>query len=136
MKRKLIPLIFVLAFIGLFFYNGGFGPSQDEEKAITLAEFNTKIKESNKAVLVYFSASWCTVCGKMKPVIAEIEKEFGSKVEIYKIDADRDKEIADEFEINSLPVIMLYHHNNREWLHVGIIDKAKLKEKIIPFAKD
>ena len=133
MKRKLIPVIFLGIVTILFFYYGGFGTRQDEEKPVTLAEFNSKIKESKKPVLVYFSAGWCTVCGKMKPVIAEIEKEYGDKVEFFKIDADRDKEVADEFEINSLPVIMLYTHNNREWIHIGIIEKSRLKEKIFPF---
>lgn len=137
MRKKIVSFVFIGIVAFLFFYNGGFGVKQDEEKPLTLVEFNQKIKESKKPVLVYFSAGWCTVCGKMKPIMADIEKEYSDRVEILKIDADRDKEIADEFEINSLPVIMLYTHNNREWIHIGIIAKNPLKEKILPYcAKD
>ena len=131
MKKKIIPLMVVLAALLIVLFNFFF--KQEEPKPVTMAEYNAKIKNANKAVLVYFSAGWCTVCSKMKPVLAEMESTYNGKLEFFKLDADRDKEVTDEFEINSLPVIMLYNHGNREWINVGIIEKGVLRSKIDPY---
>jgi len=101
-----------------------------QDQKITLEEFRQKVGQSEKITLVYFSARWCLICPKMKPAIDEIENEKNPKLQVLRIDTDRDREIAEEFEISSLPVLMIYKNGNRQWLHVGLIDKSQLKEKI------
>ena len=103
---------------------------------MTLNEFNEKIKGTDKPVLVYFNATWCTVCKKVKPILSEIESELKENLEILKIDTDVDKEVANEFDVHALPVLILYNHANREWVHVGIINKSELKQKILPYTWD
>ena len=107
-----------------------FHNDKQDPTPITLVEFNKKTANKDKKVLVYFNASWCTVCAKMKPLIEEIEKENNSRLEVLRINTDIDKEVANEFEIDALPVLILYHNGVREWIYVGIIDKNLLKEKI------
>lgn len=53
----------------------------------------------------------------MKPIIEELEKQDSSKVCILRINADRDKEIAAEFEIDAMPVLMLYKGGCRDWFN-------------------
>ncbi|MBK9282955.1 MAG: thioredoxin family protein [Sphingobacteriaceae bacterium] len=136
MKWKVIFGLIAVSVLLFYSFSNYSELHQDDEKPITLLEFNKKIKESEKIVLVYFHASWCTVCKKVKPVLAELENEFSEKVEVFRIDTDRDKEVAHEFDIHALPVMMLYNHANREWIHVGIISKGDLKQKIVPYTWD
>ncbi len=101
--------------------------TKQEDKPITLEDFNRQINKKDTLVLVYFSAQWCTVCGKMKPVLQEIEKDFGNKLCLLKIDTDRDKEITTAFDIDALPVFMIYKNGCQEWVYVGLVDKAVLR---------
>ncbi|MBA2614108.1 MAG: thioredoxin family protein [Bacteroidetes bacterium] len=103
------------------------------DSTITLKEFNQKISNKQKAVLVYFSADWCTVCSKMKPVIERIEKEYANKMIILRVNTERDKEITNEFEIDALPVLILYKKSCTEWIHVGLLDSRTLHSEIDPF---
>jgi thioredoxin-like negative regulator of GroEL len=101
-----------------------------QQPAISLAEYNQRTTQPGKIIMAYFSAGWCAICSKMKPLIEQIEIEQGAKLELLKIDTDRDKEVAREFDIDALPVIILYKNGKREWIHVGLIDKPALKAKI------
>ncbi len=104
-------------------------PKQDDP-VISLEAFNKRIANKNKAVLVYFSAGWCAVCPKFKPVIAEIEEEYSSKMEVLRIDIERDVEVAEKFEVNTLPLLILYKNGKREWTSSGIIPIANIRREI------
>ena len=129
MKTKLfiygIPFligVFLMAFIPA-------RPFQDRQP-VSLADYNRITLAQDKKVLVYFHASWCAVCAKVKPLIDQAETGYKGKMEVLRIDTDRDKEVANEFEIDALPVLILYHKGSRQWINVGVIEKNKLKEMI------
>jgi len=130
MKKHFLPIFLILIIIGICLFTFGFKENLQEPKPMSLEEFNKAVANKDKKVLVYFNASWCTVCAKMKPVIEQIETEYKTKLQILRIDADRDKEVAKEFEVDALPVLMLYRNGIREWTLVGLIEKDKLKNKI------
>lgn len=104
--------------------------SRQEEPKITPEAYYKKIAGTNKVVLVYFSAGWCAVCPRFKPVIAEIEKEYSGKIEILRIDTERDVEVAREFEVNTLPLLILYKNGKKEWVSSGIIPIAEIRREI------
>lgn len=103
---------------------------QDEPKPITLAEFNRRIAEKNKTILVYFHADWCVVCRKMEPVMQRVDSLYKSRLEILNIDTERDKEITEELEIDALPIFMIYRNGTRHWTHFGILTEKELTEKL------
>lgn len=111
----------------------GWAKRQDEQKPITLAEFNQLVANEDTTVLVYCSAGWCGVCKKMKPVIEELETYKPNKLKVLHVDADRDRELNEEFELNTLPLMMLYKKGVQKWVWTGIMDKQKLKSKVDPF---
>jgi thioredoxin 1 len=135
MKRHLLPGFLIALSILLCVFTFGFKnkSAKQEEPPVTLAEYNKKISRKDKIVLAYFSAGWCQVCAKIKPILEEVEKENTTKVEVLRIDTDRDKEVAAEFEIDALPVMILYKNGVREWVHVGLIDKKTLQAKILSY---
>jgi thioredoxin-like negative regulator of GroEL len=129
MRRKIgFTYIFIAIAAASVVY--GFINHKQTQQPITLQEFNRRISAGPKMTLVYFNASWCSICVKMKPVIDQVELDYKSTMDVLRVDADRDKEIVREFEIDALPVLVLYRYGTREWVYVGQIDKKTLKDKI------
>ncbi len=108
--------------------NGGF----QEDEIITLDKYNKIVSNKDTAVLVYCSASWCAACVKMKPVIEEMESYDPKRLKVLRIDSDRDKEVSEEFELNTLPLIMLYKKGTMKWTWTGKLERNALRAKVDP----
>lgn len=125
MNRTVILLALILSIgSGIFLYSRSQTPLQDN--GMKLEEFNKKIKRNDKLVLVYFYADWCMVCPKLKPIIEQVSAENASIVDVLKLDVDKSTEVRDEFEIDALPVLVLYKDGKNVWTHVGLTDKKTL----------
>ncbi len=126
-----------LFFVGIAFlfitYNFFIAEKKQEDKVVSLLEFKNRVANTQKMVLVYFSADWCAICAKTKPMIAEIENQFANELDVLRIDTERDKEVKNEFEIDGLPLLMLFKNGERKWIYVGLIDKTELKTTIESF---
>lgn len=72
---------------------------------LTNGEFETFSKEG--VVLIDFFADWCMPCMMMSPIIEDINEEFKNKIKIGKIDVDNNSEIAQKFQVNSIPTFVL-----------------------------
>jgi thioredoxin-like negative regulator of GroEL len=131
-KAQYITPLLIILFICLpaFSNKSVKADTRQDEKPVTLVEFNKRIATKEKMVLIYFSADWCAVCIKMKPVMERIKNKFSASMEVLRIDTDRDKEITNEFEIDALPVLILYKNGVRVWIYVGLIDEEVLNAKI------
>jgi len=106
-----------------------------EEKGMTVDEFKIRISQQDKLVLVYFNANWCVPCIKLKPEIAELEKDTKEYCEVLSLNIDEHPQIADFYEINSLPMFVLYKNGKKLWENVGSLSKTQLKTKIDSFSK-
>lgn len=76
---------------------------------LTDQTFSEFIKSSDKLVLVDFWAPWCGPCLKLSPILDELSTELGEKVDFVKINTDDNMETAKEFEIMSIPSLLLFH---------------------------
>jgi thioredoxin 1 len=59
-------------------------------------------------VLVDFGAPWCPPCRVQEPILEELENEYGQRVVIAKVDADKEPELASRFEIMGLPTLLVF----------------------------
>jgi thioredoxin 1 len=75
----------------------------------------SKLLENNKLVLVDFYAEWCGPCKKMEPHLDAIKKELADKVEVIRIDADANKTLVKEMNIQGLPMLYLYKAGQQVW---------------------
>lgn len=107
----------------------------DNDYGMTVEEFQKKVALSKKTVLVYFHASWCMPCVKFKPSIDELEKETAEYCEVLKIDTDANPKIAEFFEINSLPMFVIYKEGKKSWENVGLLTKEQVKAKLELYKK-
>lgn len=74
-------------------------------------------------------APWCAPCKTLSPILEELSIELG--VEINKINIDENDEVAEFYNVRSIPTLIFIKDNLEIGRHVGMIQKEKLKEKIL-----
>lgn len=78
------------------------------------------------AKLLDFWAGWCFPCKTMAPIIEELEKELGDKVEIVKINVDEKPEEAQKYGVMSIPTYIILKDNKEVGRKIGVTSKADL----------
>lgn len=89
-----------------------------------------KMLATDKLVLVDFYAEWCQPCKKMAPYLEEIKSEMGEKVEVVRIDADKELAIVDKLKVTVLPTLILYKNGKSVWRNEGYVDKKAVVAKL------
>lgn len=80
--------------------------------------------------LVDFSATWCGPCQMLAPVVDELAEEMGEKVAFYNVDVDANGRLAEQYNIMSVPSILLFKNGNKVAQTVGFQSKESLAEFI------
>ena len=89
------------------------------------ANFDSIIND-NKPVVVDFHALWCGPCKAQSPILKEVASELGDRVRVIKIDVDQNNEIANRYQIQSVPTLMIFKNGNMLWKHSGVVSKNQL----------
>jgi len=69
--------------------------------------FLNEVINSDKPVLLDFWASWCGPCRVLSPIIEEISIMYGEKLKVGKINVDEEENLANKFNINSIPSVFI-----------------------------
>lgn len=99
-------------------------------KQIKSNEFQMEVLESNVPVLVDFSASWCGPCQMMGPVLEQMAAEYEGKAKIVKVDIDESMDLAQKYQIMSVPNMIFFKEGAPKDAVVGAVPAAYLKEKL------
>ncbi len=89
----------------------------------------------NKPALIDFYAPWCGPCRALSPTIDELAKEYSGKVDIYKVNIDEEAELADFFNIRSVPTIILIPMSGEPQRMLGVRPKSELTAVIDKIVK-
>ncbi len=94
------------------------------------ASFSTEVLSSNKPVLVDFWATWCGPCKMVAPVLEEIAAERAGQLTIAKLDVDANPETARDFQVVSIPTLILFKDGQPVKRIVGAKGKAALLREL------
>ena len=81
-----------------------------------------------KVTLIDFWAPWCGPCKIMDPIIDELEKELGDKLEIQRINVDEDPAKSSQFGVMGIPTYVIMKEGKEVSRKVGVTPKAELKK--------
>jgi len=81
-------------------------------------------------VLVDFSAEWCGPCKMMAPVLEQLKGKMADKIRIVKVDVDKNRELAGQYRIQSVPTLMLFQGGKTRWTGVGVMTSNYLENVI------
>ena len=99
------------------------------ETASKTESFGEVIKGATP-VLIDFHALWCGPCKMMPPILKELHEKSGDKLRILKIDIDKNPAVAEAFEVQSVPTLILFQHGKILWRQSGVVPALEL-QKII-----
>ncbi len=86
-----------------------------------------KLIKGDRPVLVDFHADWCGPCKMQAPILKEVSAELGDKVKIIKIDVDRNRRLATQYNIRGVPTLILFKNGRQVWRQSGVANKKQLK---------
>lgn len=85
---------------------------------------------SQGTVLVDFSADWCGPCRMLAPILDMLAKELEGRATVVKVDVDESQSIATQYDISSVPTLLLFQNGEMKHRMVGLKDFASLKNMI------
>ena len=100
---------------------------------LTDSTFSEEVVASDVPVLGDFWAEWCTPCKMIAPILEEISAENEGKIRIAKIDVDANPALARQFDVMSIPTLILFKDGEVEHRMVGAKGKAQLVEELSPY---
>ena len=97
---------------------------------ITSENYEKEVLKSDKKVLIDFYADWCGPCKMMSPIIDEIAEEKGEEIKVGKINVDENQDLAMEYDVMSIPTIMIMNNGKVEKTFIGVTDKNEIIEAL------
>ena len=84
----------------------------------------------DKPCIIDFYATWCGPCKRLAPILEEISKEYKGKIYVYKIDIDKEKELAKTWGIRSVPTLFFCPMESEPQMAKGLLPKKTIIEAI------
>lgn len=147
-KKRLFAIVFALIAIvqSGFCQNYSNETNNNKKKEmktiqLTQEDFLTKVMDfqnnpqewkylGDKPALIDFYADWCKPCKMIAPILEELAEEYGDKIYIYKVNTEKEQELAAMFGIQSIPSLLFIPMDETPQMAQGALPKEELKRII------
>lgn len=96
----------------------------------SIESWEKDVLRSNIPVLVDFWADWCGPCRMVAPVLEELAGEYDGKIRFLKLNVDENQDVAREYEIYSIPTLLLFKDGQVVGQHIGAAPKDVIRRFI------
>ncbi|MBE6234641.1 MAG: thiol reductase thioredoxin [Bacteroidales bacterium] len=127
--------------------NAGARNTEDERQAkeskpvieLNARDFNRLVYDMTKDEVEYlgtlpaivdFTATWCGPCQRIAPILEELASEYDGQIVIYKVDIDKERELAEAFSVSSIPAILYIPVDGEPLMTIGSRGKDKFRKEI------
>ena len=96
---------------------------------VSQKNFESEVLNNEQKVLVDFNADWCGPCKMLKPILEEIAAN-NDKIKIVSVNMDNEEELAEEYEVSSIPCLVLFENGKETKRKIGLMSKDDIEEII------
>ncbi len=97
---------------------------------VNAAGWESDVLKSTQPVLADFWAEWCGPCRAIAPILEELAGEMAGKLKIVKVNVDEAPELAQRYNVRSIPTLLVLKGGQVAGQMVGAMPKAALKSKV------
>jgi thioredoxin 1 len=97
---------------------------------VTDSNFKTEVLDSKTPVLVDFWAAWCAPCRAIAPHVDALANEYAGKLKVGKCDIDSNQGIPQQFEIRSIPTLLVFKDGKVVGQLVGAVARTKIEDMV------
>jgi thioredoxin 1 len=108
---------------------------QNKPILLTDSNFSSEVSKNN-VMVVDFWAAWCGPCRMVGPVIEQLANEYAGKVTFGKLNVDENPAVSQNFGIQSIPTILVFHKGKRVDGLLGAVPKAYIESKFKPYLEE
>lgn len=152
MKKVLVMVALVMASVIVYAFNDSRETNQGKKEVTGNGEVVVMDKEmflkdvfdyekskewnykGNKPAIIDLYADWCGPCRQTAPIMKELAKEYAGKIVIYKVNVDKQKELAALFNATSIPLFVFIPMKGDPQLFRGAADKELTKKRLMNFS--
>jgi thioredoxin 1 len=95
-------------------------------KHVSDATFEVDVLKSDRPVLVDYWAEWCGPCKMIAPILDDVSREYGDRLQVAKMNVDENQQVPAQFGIRGIPTLMLFKQGELVATKVGVLPKAQL----------
>jgi thioredoxin 1 len=88
---------------------------------------------SDQPVLVDFTATWCGPCKMLAPVLQDVISKVSGRARIIKIDIDKNPQLAAQYQVQSVPTLMIFKNGEMKWRQSGVLPEHEITRRILEF---
>lgn len=97
-------------------------------KDLTKEEFDRSINNSDKSVVLKFKADPWSTCQQLAPVVSDVSEQMGDQAEFYSVDVQNQEELAQQFNIQSIPALVLLKNGEEVDRMTGMVSEQEIKD--------
>ena len=94
------------------------------------ANFETEVVQSDRPVLVDFSATWCGPCKKLEPVVHEVAGDYDGRLKVVRVDVDKAPGTAAKFAVMSVPTLIFFRGGQVVDQVTGLVPKRAITDRV------